>query len=143
MVSSYGISFLTGCAYAYNLKMKSEEVKIAEATTSSVKRESGISANSSGKSWHTIAVWTFSLSSVAVFSFVDFLRLLNDSLDKLDEDLDRAFTSEVVHNIRTKLHKKIGRLRKKLRMPLRELLSNVGIRKRISFIIFCGSFGTR
>jgi len=103
------------------------EIKIREKSGHSLLNENNSNGDSSGKSWHTIAVWKFTMPTIAVFSLVDFLRLLRSS-DKID-DLDRVFTVETVHNIRTKLCKKIRKLHRKILDIVYEL---VGKRKSYS-----------
>ena len=116
-----GISFLSRCGSVHGLKIeKGLEMGIREVSEISMVNESNFNAKS-GKSWHAIEIWKFTMPTIAVFSLVDLFRLLRSSSDKID-DLDRVFTIETVHNIRTKLCKKIRKFHRKILDSVYELV---------------------
>jgi len=112
-----GIGFMVELSFAYGLEklneLKTESdnevVKASLETNSSYDIE-----NSSGKSWHVVATWAFGLTAAGVFSFVDFLSLLNDNRDKLNDGLDKILTPDAVSNLKFRFSKKILKLWKKI-----------------------------
>jgi len=101
-------SFLVECASVYGLK--TEETPHARSSITSmptIVNENVSQTNSTGKSWHTVETWSISLTLGASFSFFDFLRLLRDNSDKLNDDLDRICTYDTIRNIRNRICKKL------------------------------------
>lgn len=113
LLGSILIRLFIGCASVCCPKTEEIHSKSQTALTRTAISEDISETSSTGKSWHHV-VWSFSLSVGASFSLFDFLLLLHDNSDKLNDDLDTIFTSETIRNVRNRICRILLKLRKKL-----------------------------